>query len=76
LAQDAGFGRPDPEIPHAVLLSERVLKMLEFRLEAVASGRISVVCRLKPELQRAVIRFQDTLSELRSPRAPLPSQSG
>jgi hypothetical protein len=40
---------------------EGVLKMLEFRLQAVAGGRISTVCRLKPELQRPLTGFQDTL---------------
>jgi hypothetical protein len=35
--------------------------MLEFHLQALASGRISRFCRLKPELQQPPTGFQDTL---------------
>ena len=40
---------------------ERVFKMLEPRLQAVASGEITVICRLKPGLQRLVTELEDTL---------------
>jgi hypothetical protein len=36
--------------------------MLEFRLQAVASGRISVINRLKPELQRLLADLEESLS--------------
>ena len=38
-----------------------VLKMLEFRLQAVAGRTISTVCRLKPGLQRPPAGFRDNL---------------
>jgi hypothetical protein len=47
-----------------------VFKMPEFRLQAVASGRISMVCRLKPELQRPVTGYQDTALDLEACTSP------
>jgi hypothetical protein len=38
--------------------SDGVLKLLEFRLQAVATGRLSMLRRLKPELQRPAAGFQ------------------
>jgi hypothetical protein len=35
--------------------------MLEFRLQAVAGGKMSMFCRLKPGLQQPATGFQDTL---------------
>jgi hypothetical protein len=35
--------------------------MLEFRLQAVASGRTTVIYRLKPGLQRLITEFEDAL---------------
>jgi hypothetical protein len=38
--------------------------MLEFRLQAAASGRIGGICRLKPGLQRLVTEFEEILEEV------------
>jgi len=40
--------------------------MLEFRLQAAASGKTAVIYRLKPGLQRLVTEFEEPLEQLAS----------